>query len=77
MEPVVNRLVKKYRACLEYERVNFHDPAGPWHKLIGPLASPEFALVDSSKKVLYRWFGATDIEQFEEVLAPICNKTGG
>ena len=76
MEPVVNRLVKKYRACILYERVNFHKPDA-WHALIGPLASPEFALVDASKLVVYRWFGETEIEDFEKVLAPLCNRQSG
>jgi len=71
MEPIVDRLKKDYRSCFTLERVNFHDRT-PWHDLLFPLASPEFALLDSSNQILYRWFGYTEREGFDEILEPIC-----
>ena len=71
MDPIVNGLKKEYASCMKLERVNFHDWS-PWHELLFPLGSPEFALLTSSKEILYRWFGATDKEDFTAVLDPIC-----
>ena len=71
MEPVVNRLVKEYGDCLQRERVNYHNESD-WHALVGPLAAPEFALVDGSGAVLYRWLGVTEFEEFATVLRPLC-----
>ena len=71
MIPIVNGLKKKYAACLQLERVNFHERT-PWHELIYPLASPEFALLDSSKQILHRWFGVVEEEEFAAVLDPLC-----
>ena len=53
------------------ERVNFHDQTS-LHELIDPLATPEFALLDSSKEIIYRWFGFTEEEEFAAVLDPLC-----
>jgi len=72
MEPIVNGLKKKYKSCMTLERVNFHQWT-PWHDLIYPLASPEFALLDSSKQIIYRWFGVTEEEEFSDVLNPLCS----
>jgi len=72
MEPVVNRLVKDYRNCLQFEHVNYHRPS-QWHELVFPVGSPEFALLDASRNVLYRWFGVTEREEFDKVLKPLCN----
>ena len=53
------------------ERVNFHEHT-PWHDLLFPLASPEFALLDSSKRIIYRWFGYTEESEFATVFDPLC-----
>ena len=53
------------------ERVNFHKWTS-WHELIYPQASPEFALLDSSKEIIYRWFGVTEEEDFAALLDPLC-----
>lgn len=72
MEPVVNRLVKDYRDCLQFERVNYHRESR-WHELVAPVGSPEFALLDAAGNVLYRWFGVTEREEFDALLQPLCN----
>ena len=72
MEPIVYGLKKKYALCIKLERVNFHQWTD-WHELIYPLASPEFALLDSSKQILYRWFGVVEEEDFAAVLDPLCS----
>ena len=56
---------------MKVERVNFHAQT-PWHDLLFPIGSPEFALLDSSKQILYRWFGYTDAEEFTKLLDPLC-----
>ena len=56
---------------MKLERVNYHEWTA-WHELLFPLASPEFALLDSSKQVLYRWFGVVPKEEFSAVLDPLC-----
>ena len=71
MEPIVNGIKKKYSACLRLERVNYHAWT-EWHELIYPVAAPEFALLDSSKNILYRWSGFTEEEQFTELIDPLC-----
>lgn len=72
MDPIVNGIRKKYENCIQVERTNFHQ-SSDWHELIYPVASPEFALVDSSNQILYRWFGVVDEEEFVEILDPLCN----
>jgi hypothetical protein len=72
MEPVVNRLLKDYRSCLQFEHVNYHSQS-KWQGLVFPVGSPEFALVEASGKVRYRWFGVTEREEFDQVLKPLCN----
>ena len=71
MEPIVNGIKKKYASCMKVERVNFHDHT-PWHDLLFPIGSPEFALLDSSKQILHRWFGVTGVEEFTDLLDPLC-----
>ena len=71
MVPIVNGIRKKYSGCMKLERVNFHDRTA-WHELLNPFGSPEFVLLDSSRNVLYRWFGGTEEEEFAEVLIPLC-----
>lgn len=71
MQPIVNGIKKQYRACLKVERVNFHAETR-WHELIVPVGSPEFALLDSSENVMYRWIGFTEKEEFVDVLSPLC-----
>ncbi|HVF25296.1 MAG TPA: hypothetical protein VNA23_05360 [Anaerolineales bacterium] len=71
MEPIVHGLKNKYASCMALERVNFHQPTA-WHELILPLAAPEFALLDSSKQVIHRWFGVTEEEEFSALLDPLC-----
>jgi|PlaIllAssembly_1097288.scaffolds.fasta_scaffold843574_1 hypothetical protein len=73
MEPVVNRLKKDYRNCITLERVNFHAQTARSEQ-IGPLGSPEFALLDSSDKILYRWFGVVERSEFDEVMMPLCTQ---
>lgn len=68
----MNRLLKDYRSCLQFEHINFHGQ-GKWQELVGPIGSPEFALLDASEKVLYRWFGVTERDEFDQVLKPLCN----
>jgi hypothetical protein len=67
----VNRLTKDYRNCLTLERVNFHTRTARSVQ-IAPIGSPEFALLDSSGKILYRWFGVAERSEFDEVLQPLC-----
>lgn len=71
MDPIVNGIKKKYNQCMEVERANYHQHT-PWHELIFPLASPEFALLDSSLNIIYRWFGVIEEEEFSVVLDPLC-----
>jgi len=71
MEPIVHGLEKKYSSCMSVKRVNFH-ARSDWHELLTPLASPEFALLDSSKQLIQRWFGVTEKEEFAAVLDPLC-----
>ena len=71
MEPIVNGIQKKYKHCMKLERVNYHSSTA-WHELLSPIGSPEFALLDSSKNTLYRWFGVITAEEFSAVLDPLC-----
>ena len=71
MDPIVNGIKKKYSQCMQVERANYHQHT-PWHELIFPLASPEFALLDSSLNIIYRWFGVIEEEEFSVVLDPLC-----
>ncbi len=71
MDPIVNGLKKKYIRCMKLERVNFHEET-TWSDLLAPIGSPEFALLDSSKQVLHRWFGVTPQEEFSTILDPLC-----
>ena len=71
MDPIVHGLKNKYAGCMTLERVNF-DKWTTWHDLIFPLASPEFALLDSSKQLIQRWFGVTEKDEFAAVLDPLC-----
>ena len=71
MDPIVNGIKKQYASCMKVERVNFHKWS-EWHDLLYPIGSPEFDLLDSSKSVLYRWFGVVDKEEFTAILNPLC-----
>jgi hypothetical protein len=71
MQPIVNGLETEFNSCIRLQRVNYHTETR-WHALIGPIGSPEFALLDSSENILHRWIGLTDKEDFESVLAPLC-----
>lgn len=72
MDPIVNGLKKEYARCMKVERVNFHKWSS-WHELLNPIGSPEFGLLDSSQKILYRWFGVVDKEEFTAILKPLCS----
>jgi hypothetical protein len=52
--------------------VNFHKQSA-WHELLFPIGSPEFALLTSSKEIIYRWFGVVEPEEFAEILDPLCS----
>lgn len=71
MDPIVNGIKKQYAACMDVKRVNFHQNS-EWHELIYPVASPEFALLDAEKNIIYRWFGVFGAEEFIEILDPLC-----
>ena len=71
MEPIVHGLKTQYAACMSVQRVNFHSHTA-WHDLINPMATPEFALLDATDAILYRWFGVIDAEEFDAVLQPLC-----
>ena len=71
MQPIVDGIKKRYRACLQVQRVNFHAETR-WHELIGPVGSPEFALLDSNETIFYRWIGFTEKEEFEALISPLC-----
>ena len=72
MEPIVYGIKKQYSSCMRVERVNFHEWTA-WHELLFPIGSPEFAILDSSKQVIHRWFGYTEAEEFTELLDPLCS----
>lgn len=71
MQPIVHGIQKQYKACLKVERVYFLSETD-WHRLIGPVGTPEFALVDRDQNILRRWAGLTEKFEFEEVIAPLC-----
>ena len=52
MQPIVNGIKKEFKACLQLERVNFHAET-QWHILLSPMGTPEFALLDSSRNIIY------------------------
>lgn len=72
MDPIVDGIRKRYKGCIKLERVNYHKES-PWHELLFPIGSPEFALLDSSKEVIYRWFGVTESEEFTDIIDPLCS----
>lgn len=72
MDPIVHGIQKKYRGCIKLERVNYHEQTA-WHELLFPIGSPEFALLNSSKEVIYRWFGVVEPKEFAEILDPLCS----
>jgi thioredoxin-related protein len=71
MEPIVYGLEEKYSSCMSMKRVNFH-ARSDWHELLSPIATPEFVLLDSSKEIIYRWFGYTEEQEFAAVIDPLC-----
>ncbi len=71
MQPIVNGIKKEFKACLRLERVNLRSET-QWHVLLSPIGTPEFALLDSSDQIIYRWIGFTEKEQFVEVMKPLC-----
>jgi hypothetical protein len=71
MRPIVDGLEKQYRSCMKTQRASFHTDSH-WSDLIGPIGTPEFALLDSHENILYRWVGFTEKEEFTEVLDPLC-----
>ena len=71
MNPIVNGLKKKYKHCMKLERVNYHERT-TWHELMFPIGSPEFVLLDSTKQIIYRWFGVIPVADFSEILDPLC-----
>jgi hypothetical protein len=71
VQPIVDGIKREFKTCLQFERVNFHAKT-QWHVLIFPIGTPEFALLDSSKTILYRWIGFTEASEFEEVINPLC-----
>jgi hypothetical protein len=71
MDPIVNGIKQQYAACMDVLRVNYHQRT-EWHELIYPVASPEFALLDSDHNILYRWFGVFEAEEFTAILDPLC-----
>jgi hypothetical protein len=73
MQPIVNGIREQYMSCIKVKKVNFHAESR-WHELIGPIGSPEFALLDENKDILYRWIGLTEKEEFEAVLGPLCSQ---
>ena len=71
MRPIVDGLQKQYQACMQFEDVFFHTESH-WSDLIGPIGTPEFALLDKSETILYRWIGLTEKEEFTAILDPLC-----
>jgi hypothetical protein len=71
MEPIVYGLKENYSHCMSLQRVNFHAKSA-WHEMLFPIGTPEFVLLDSSKEILYRWFGVTEESEFTAVLNPLC-----
>jgi len=71
MQPIVHELRIRYSRCLTLETVNYHEDT-PERAALHPFGSPEFFLLDSKQTVLYRWFGRTDAEEFDAIIAPLC-----
>mgnify|MGYP003417642253 CR=1 FL=1 len=71
MEPIVHGLKESYGGCMSMRRVNFH-ARSEWHELLSPIGTPEFVLLNSSREVIYRWFGYTEETEFAAVLDPLC-----
>ena len=72
MRPIVDGLEKQYRSCMKTQRASFHTKSH-WSDLIGPIGTPEFALLDSNENILYRWVGFTEKEEFTAILSPLCS----
>lgn len=72
MQPIVNGLKKEFAGCVRFEKVNFHEET-QWKVLIVPVGTPEFALLDSENKILARWAGFTEKEEFTTSLNALCN----
>jgi len=71
MHPIVNGIESQYRTCINLKRVSFHANSY-FENLIGPIGTPEFALLDSGNSILYRWIGFTEKDEFVAVLDPLC-----
>jgi thioredoxin-related protein len=71
MDPIVHGVVEQYESCLTLVRVNFHTRT-PLRDKLSPFSTPEFALLDPSGRILYRWLGYTERERFDAVLDPLC-----
>jgi hypothetical protein len=71
MRPIVDGLKKQYRSCMKVEIAHFHTQSH-WSDLIGPIGTPEFALLDSSENILYRWVGFTEKDEFTPILDSFC-----
>lgn len=71
MEPIVHGLKERYADCLSVKRVNFHADSD-WRATLTPMVTPEFALLDSTGVILYRWFGVIEAQEFDDVLLPLC-----
>jgi hypothetical protein len=56
---------------MKVERVFFHTESY-WNDLVGPIGTPEFALLDSNQVILYRWIGVTERQEFTSLLDPLC-----
>ena len=74
MRPIVDGIERQYRACVQVERIFFHSE-NRWNDLIGPIGTPEFALLDGDENILYRWVGFTEKEEFTAILQPLCSGT--
>jgi hypothetical protein len=60
--PGVNGILKEYKSCLQLGCINFHSKT-KWHEMLYSLGMPVF-LMDASEKVLYRWIGFNEEEEF-------------
>jgi len=72
MDPIVHGMKQKYESCIAVERVNYHART-EWYELVLPVGPPEFALLNSSKQLLYRWFGVVTADEFSSILDPLCD----
>jgi len=71
MIPIVNGIKKRYSRCMKMERASVRGST-QWNTLLAPIGAPEFVLLDSSKEVVYRWFGVVPTEEFSAILDPLC-----